>query len=62
MIDLALGPVALSFVGRTSDDDRTKFVRLREEYGAEAPGMWLEELGHAAWAKRWRERAMEGRS
>ena len=50
-IDLALGPVALSFVGASGKEDLARVQVLQEEHGPEWPWQWLRERGvdHAAY-------------
>ena len=50
-IDLALGPVALSFVGASGKEDLARVEYLQSEHSAEWPWQWLRERGveHAAY-------------
>lgn len=45
VIDLGIGPVGLSFVGVSGDEDRERVRELAEEHGARWPRAWLEERG-----------------
>ena len=42
---MALGPVALAFVGASSKDNLKRIDALRQAHGAEWPAHWLEERG-----------------
>lgn len=54
LINLELGPVALSIVGVNGRDERTHIQGLQQQYGAEWPVAWFEERSRAA--------AVEGRA
>jgi type IV secretion system protein TrbE len=54
LIDLALGPVALSFVGASSAQDRAAISRLRSQHGRCWPAAWLEQRSLRLWAGRLR--------
>ena len=43
LFDMALGPVALAFVGASSKDNLKRIDDLRRSHGAEWPGHWLQE-------------------
>lgn len=45
VVDLAIGPVALSFVGVNSREDRDRVRELATEHGPRWPRVWLEERG-----------------
>ena len=45
VIDLAIGPAALSFVGVNSREDRERVRELEHEHGSRWPRIWLEERG-----------------
>jgi type IV secretion system protein VirB4 len=45
LFDMALGPVALAFVGASSKDNLKRIDELRQSHGAEWPAHWLEERG-----------------
>lgn len=45
VIDLAIGPVALSFVGVSSPEDQGRVRELEAEHGPRWPRVWLEERG-----------------
>lgn len=50
LFHMALGPIAVSFVGATAKDDLKQIRRIRTVHGAEWPFAWLEARGvdHAA--------------
>lgn len=43
LIDLALGPIALAFIGASSSQDRAAIARLRSQHGPAWPAYWLEQ-------------------
>jgi type IV secretion system protein VirB4 len=43
LFDLALGPVALSFVGSSDKDSLARIRRLESQYGDKWPGVWVRE-------------------
>ena len=45
VIDLAIGPRALAFVGASGTEDVRRTRALAREYGDGWPGVWLEEMG-----------------
>ncbi|GAA4161689.1 conjugal transfer protein TrbE [Shinella granuli] len=45
LFDMALGPVALSFVGATGKDDLKRIEQLDHDHGANWPKVWLMERG-----------------
>lgn len=47
LFDMALGPVALSFVGASGKEDLKRIRALHSEYGADWPIHWLQERGIA---------------
>jgi len=47
LFDMALGPVALSFVGASGKEDLKRIRALRNEYGAGWPVEWLQQRGIA---------------
>jgi len=47
LFDMALGPVALSFVGASGKEDLKRIRALRNEYGAAWPVEWLQQRGIA---------------
>ncbi|MBY2973043.1 conjugal transfer protein TrbE [Rhizobium leguminosarum] len=47
LFNMALGPVALSFVGATGKDDLKQIRALHSEHGAEWPLHWLQQRGIA---------------
>jgi len=42
---MALGPLALSFVGASGKDDLKRIRALAREYGSAWPSIWLKERG-----------------
>ncbi len=57
LVDLALGPCALAFVGASGSEDVARARALAESDGAEWPASWLRERGLGPWADRWLEMA-----
>lgn len=45
LFDMALGPIALSFVGASGRDDLKRISELRNRHGATWPAHWMEERG-----------------
>jgi len=45
LFDMALGPLALSFVGASGKDDLKRIRALAEEHGSAWPSIWLKERG-----------------
>jgi len=45
LFDMALGPVALAFVGASGKDNLKRIDQLSEAHGEEWPAAWLEERG-----------------
>lgn len=45
LVDMALGPIALSFVGVSDKDSVSRVRELSEKYGAEWPYHWMNEKG-----------------
>jgi len=45
LFDMALGPVALAFVGASGRDDLKRIQQLTQQYGADWPAAWLTERG-----------------
>ncbi len=54
MIDLALGPETLAFVGVSGSEEIEQLRKLRELYGDTWPAAWLEQRGLDEAAVRWR--------
>lgn len=52
LIDLTLGPVALSFVGAGDKESLRRIRALEREHGRGWPQEWLAERGVGAWAER----------
>lgn len=48
LIDLQLGPVALSFVGAGSKEEITRVNELESQFGSQWPQVWMKERGIAA--------------
>ena len=61
VFSLGLGPVALSFVGASGQEDLKRIEALEHEYGYEWPAYWLRERaavvhpGLVKWADKWLE-------
>ncbi len=55
LIDPALGPLALAFVGASGSEDIARARTLAERDGDGWVPAWLRERGLAAWAERWSE-------
>jgi len=55
LIDLALGPLALAFVGASGSEDIARARALAEREGDAWVSAWLRERGLADWAERWRK-------
>ena len=47
LFDMALGPVALSFVGAAGRDDLKRITALKAEHGPVWPAHWLQTRGIA---------------
>jgi type IV secretion system protein VirB4 len=60
MIDLALGPESLSFLGVSGSEDIERIRKLRGQHGDTWPAVWLEQRGLDGAAARWREFNQEG--
>ena len=54
MLDLALGPEALSFIGVSGSEDIERIRKLHEHYRDTWPAIWLEQRGLDDAAVRWR--------
>ncbi|MGH7292253.1 MAG: hypothetical protein ACREJT_13640, partial [Myxococcota bacterium] len=54
MLDLALGPETLSFIGISGSEEIERIRKLREQYRAAWPAVWLEQRGLDAAALRWK--------
>ncbi|MDR0580531.1 MAG: hypothetical protein LBG04_00215 [Holosporaceae bacterium] len=54
LFSLALGPVALSFLGATGKEDLAEIRALRTKYGLLWPEQWLKARQCEAWAQEWR--------
>lgn len=61
LFDLGLGPCFLSFVGAGGREDLRQARAMRSEHGEAWPLMWLEQRGHASWARAWRREAEQRR-
>ena len=59
MLDLALGPEALSFIGISGSEEVEKVRKLRTEHGPAWPAAWLEQRGLDEAAQRWRTLSQE---
>ena len=59
LFELGLGPVALSFLappsGSSMEETRRNLEALIAVHGDDWPAVWLEERGHAAWARQFRQ-------
>ena len=59
LFELGLGPVALSFLaapsGSSMEETRRHLEALIALHGDDWPAVWLEERGHAAWARQFRQ-------
>jgi type IV secretion system protein TrbE len=55
MLDLGLGPVALSFVGISGSDEIEQIRKLRQQHGDPWPAAWLAQRGLDEAAARWRQ-------
>ena len=53
LIDLGLGPLALSFVGASGREELQHARTLIAEHGAGWPAAWLDGRGLPEWAERW---------
>ena len=53
LIDLGLGPVALSFIGASGAEDVAKAKALIERLGARWPAEWLRQRGSPDWGEYW---------
>jgi len=53
VIDLQLGPVALSFVGASGKDDIAAMRKLQSQYGEAWPAEWLRSRGLEKAAEEW---------
>lgn len=62
LIDLGLGPVALSFVGVGGSEDVAKAKALSERHGSQWPAEWLRLRGLADWAAYWERQSPVSRS
>lgn len=56
LFDLALSPVALSFVGAANKNDLKKIRELQKQYGAEWPAHWLTFRKLEDWGDLWLEK------
>jgi type IV secretion/conjugal transfer VirB4 family ATPase len=45
LFDMALGPLALAFVGASGKDDLKRIQQLTQDHGADWPAVWLTERG-----------------
>lgn len=59
LIDLGLGPLALSFVGASGREDLELARGLVADRGDDWPSAWLRARGLAEWAERWETRKEE---
>ncbi|MGZ5141796.1 MAG: hypothetical protein ACXWCX_28710, partial [Burkholderiales bacterium] len=59
LFELGLGPVALSFLaapsGSSMEETRRHLEAVIALHGDDWPAVWLEERGHAAWARQFRQ-------
>ncbi len=55
LIDLGLGPVALSFVGAASPEELREARALQVAHGTDWPAAWLSARGVSDWAALWQE-------
>jgi type IV secretion system protein VirB4 len=59
LFELGLGPVALSFLatppGSSMEETRRHLEALIALHGDDWPAVWLEQRGHAAWARQFRQ-------
>jgi type IV secretion/conjugal transfer VirB4 family ATPase len=59
LFELGLGPVALTFLaappGSSMEETRRHLEALIALHGDDWPAVWLEERGHAAWARQFRQ-------
>jgi type IV secretion system protein VirB4 len=55
LFSLALGPVAMSFIGAAGKEDLAEIRRLKSEYGDLWPEQWLITRQCETWARKWRE-------
>ena len=53
LLDLGMGPVALSFVGASGKDDLATIRSLEDTYGSDWPAEWLWQRGQRFAAARW---------
>jgi type IV secretion system protein VirB4 len=54
MLDLALGPETLSFIGISGSEEIERIRKLREQYRDAWPAVWLEQRGLDDAALRWK--------
>ena len=57
LFDLALSPVAISFVGASNKNDLKKIRELQALHGAEWPAYWLKHRDLGDWGDLWLERS-----
>src|SRR3569623_242827 len=62
LIDLGLGPVAVSCVGVGGSEDVAKAKALSERHGSQWPAEWLRLRGLADWAAYWERQSPVSRS
>jgi type IV secretion system protein VirB4 len=55
LFSLALGPVALAFVGSSGKEDLNEIRKLHSGFGRLWPEKWLEKRGLKDWAAAWRQ-------
>jgi type IV secretion system protein VirB4 len=53
VFSFGFGPVALSFVGASGQEDIREVRRLMEAHGENWPAQWLRQRGHGQWAGLW---------
>jgi type IV secretion system protein VirB4 len=53
VFSFGFGPVALSFVGASGQEDIREVRRLIEAHGENWPAQWLRQRGHGQWASLW---------
>ncbi len=56
LFDLALSPLALSFVGAANKNDLKRIRELQSAHGEEWPAHWLSQRGLEDWGELWREK------
>jgi type IV secretion system protein VirB4 len=59
MLDLALGPETLSFIGISGTEEIEHLRKLRHQHGDQWPAVWLEQQGLAEAAAHWKQLSKE---